>query len=136
MEDFLVDSLEQYLSTGELPEEFPSTKSNFIRQANQCALNSRGVLLREGRIVVRESEQWRIYEQFHDHSGRDATWQKNNDRFWWRGGWIYVSKRVAECVACAHKNEKIWPAFVPPLKPIPITPKIFWRVTPFFPAHC
>ena len=33
------------------------------------------------------------------------------------------------CVFLVHKkNSSVWPAALPPLKPIPVEPKIMWRV--------
>ena len=60
--------------------------------------------------------------------GRDITWQKINDRYYWRGGQAYVAQKVKECVACAYKNNTIWKAGLPPLKAIPVIPKPFWRL--------
>ena len=62
--------------------------------------------------------------------GRDGTWKKINARFYWRGGQKYVAKKVAECIACSYKNNAHWTACMPALKPIPVTPKLFWSV------HC
>jgi len=36
--------------------------------------------------------------------------------------------KTRECVVCGHKNNVFNAAPVPPLIPIPVTPKIFWRV--------
>ena len=36
--------------------------------------------------------------------------------------------KTKECVICAHKNHVFNKAPVPPLNPIPVTAKIFWRV--------
>ena len=36
--------------------------------------------------------------------------------------------KTRECVVCGHKNNVFNAATVPPLIPIPVTPKIFWRV--------
>ncbi len=52
-------------------------------------------------------------------------------RYYWLGCEKYVRQKTQECIHCAHKNNvKIWPAEIPPLQPIPVTPKAFWRV------HC
>ena len=58
----------------------------------------------------------------------DITWQKINERYYWRGGKDYVAKKVGECVACSYKLNTHWKAPVPPLKAIPVTPKLFWRI--------
>ena len=36
--------------------------------------------------------------------------------------------KTKECVVCGHKNNVFNKAPVPPLVPIPVTPKMFWRV--------
>ena len=36
--------------------------------------------------------------------------------------------KTKECVICAHKNNMFNTPPVPLLKPIPVQPKIFWRV--------
>ena len=36
--------------------------------------------------------------------------------------------KTKECVICGHKNNVFNKAVVPPLVPIPVTPKIMWRV--------
>ena len=48
--------------------------------------------------------------------------------YYWYGGEKYVRQRVRECIACSHKNNVFNSADVTPLRPIPVTPKIFWRV--------
>ena len=48
--------------------------------------------------------------------------------YYWYGGEKYVPMKTKECVICGHKNNIVNAAPVPPLKPIPVTPKIFWRV--------
>lgn len=49
-------------------------------------------------------------------------------RYYWYGGEKYVRMKTKECVICGHKNNIFNNASVPPLRPIPVTPKIFWRV--------
>ena len=36
--------------------------------------------------------------------------------------------KTSECVVCIHKNNAFNAALVPPLIPISVTPRIFWRV--------
>ena len=64
--------------------------------------------------------------------GRDITWQKINERYYWRGGQAYVAQKVKECVACAYKNNTIWKAGLPALTAIPVIPKPFWRLNLYF----
>ena len=49
-------------------------------------------------------------------------------RYYWYKGEKYVRMKTKECVICGHKNNVFNYAAVPPLRPIPVTPKIFWRV--------
>ena len=48
--------------------------------------------------------------------------------YYWYGGEKYVRMKTKECVVCGHKNNVFNKAAVPPLVPIPVTPKMFWRV--------
>ena len=49
-------------------------------------------------------------------------------RYYWYGGERYVREKTKECIICSHKNNVFNAAAVAPLRPIPVTPKIFWRV--------
>ena len=48
-------------------------------------------------------------------------------RYYWYGGERYVREKTKDCIICSHKNN-VFNAAVAPLRPIPATPKIFWRV--------
>ena len=39
-----------------------------------------------------------------------------------------MAKKVKSCLVCAQKECRGWGAIVTPLKPIKVTPQIFWRV--------
>ena len=80
MEEELYQNVKEYLHSNTLPVTFPSTKSNFIGLANRYALNANGELQRNGLPVVRENMQLQVYEQFHNHSGRIACWEKIRQR--------------------------------------------------------
>ena len=122
-------SIVRYLNTGRFPNVLSSTPSNFRREASKYTLEPNGQLLRGGKRVVRFSERESVFASMHaTHSGRDITWKKIKERFYWRGGQAYVAKKVSECVACAYKNNSLWKAGLPKLKAIPVTPKAFWRV--------
>ena len=76
MEDILYQDVKHYLQTGEIPNNVPSTRANFIAAAEKCTLNARGFLTRQNKPIVRMSEQEAIYEEFHDHSGRTACGER------------------------------------------------------------
>ena len=122
------NALRCYLKYGKFPKK-TSSKSNFKALAKKYKLNSKGNLTRENKIVVKKKDLGKLFDQFHKgHSGRDKTWAKINERFYFRGGYRWVSKKIKECVACGHKNALIWGCDKSPLRPIKIVPKPFWRV--------
>ena len=134
-------AIKAYLITGNLPTELPSTPSNFRREASHYEIGSGGILKREGKVVALYKDKLAMYNCYHathsgNHSkfannlilGRDITWQKISERYYWRGGQHYVAKKVKECVACAYKNNTLWKAGLPKLTAIPVIPKPFWRV--------
>ena len=49
-------------------------------------------------------------------------------RYYWRGGEKFVRAKVKECLICSHKNNVFNNPGITPLRPIPVTPKIFWRI--------
>ena len=63
-------AISAYLLHGELPEKFESTRSNFIRKARLFTVHG-GKLHRAGLPVVKFAQRRRIFDQFHDHRGRD-----------------------------------------------------------------
>ena len=99
--------IKNYLLDGVLPESFDSTASNFRREAANYALNEKAELFRDNKPVVKWGERQEIYEAFHNHQGRSRTWQLISERFYWRGGYQYVAKKVNDCVACGHKSNSI-----------------------------
>ena len=69
-----------------------------------------------------------VWEEIHGHSGINKSYEKFHARFWMNGGEKWIRQKCRECVHCAHKNNKIWPAETAPLKPIETVAKPFWRV--------
>ena len=71
-------SLKKYLEDGSFPANFPSTRSNFIREARKYKVNKKGVLLRnDGRIVVKKRERKSLFLEMHKHSGKIIVNKKN-----------------------------------------------------------
>ena len=64
------NDLVKYLKKGSFPSRFPSTKSNFVREAKKYKVNKKGVLLRGKLIVVKKSERKKIFNDMHHHSGK------------------------------------------------------------------
>ena len=123
-------AISRYLLHGELPGTFESTRSNFIRKAKLFTVHG-GKLHRHGLPVVQFAQRRMIFEQFHDHRGRDhgfateintfgdrlfkSPCELNNhdkcaqlvrERYFWPGGYKYISEKTKSCVACAYKKSK------------------------------
>lgn len=128
MNDELYNDVLRYVAHGILPATYPSTKSNFIALAGHYAVNAVGFLTREGRVVIRHSELDTLWSQYHDHTGMNTAWKRIKLRYYFSGGQKWVREKTRNCVACAHKNNTVWPADRAPLKPIPVVPKAMWRV--------
>ena len=60
-----------YLREGNFPKSFPSTKPNFIKKARKFTLGRNGILMRDGRPVVKYSQRSAIFKQFHQHRGNN-----------------------------------------------------------------
>ena len=81
MNDLLYDDVKEYLLHGIIPQNIPSSKSNFIATARKYQIDPKGHLTRQNKYVVRISEQEKLYQVFHaGHSGRTACWEKIRDR--------------------------------------------------------
>ena len=128
MEDSLYQNVLAYVAHGELPDDYPSTKSNFLSLCAHYTVNEKGYLCREGKVVVKESDLPRLWSEYHSHTGMNATWKRIRPKYYFNGGQKWVREMTRECVACAHKNDTVWPCERAPLIPIPVKPKAFWRV--------
>ena len=128
MNDERYEAMVQFLDTGTLPTNFPSTKSNFISNCNNFSLNNKKFLMKGKKFVLRQSEISSVWKELHQHSGRDKTYEKFKARFWFHGMSVWVRKKLKDCVPCSNKNNAEWPAHRAPLIPIPVEPKMWWRV--------
>ena len=75
MDDDLHADFVEYLKSAKLPSSFSSSKTNFIRDAKKYSLKD-GCLMREGKVVVRESERESLWEAYHcgpQHAGHYGT---------------------------------------------------------------
>ena len=80
MENRLYDDVFKFLNSGTLPNEFSSTKSNFIRTARKYKINKKGFLTRNGKPVISADNQAGAFLALHDHSGRTACWLRIRTR--------------------------------------------------------
>ena len=67
--------------------------------------NSKNVPIR--RVVDRIEDQMTIMEELHDesgHKGREGTYRRIADRYWWNGMFQQVKKYVQTCVPCQHRD--------------------------------
>ena len=128
MDHTLYEKVTNFLNNGTLPAEFPSTQSNFVAMCKKFSLNRKGRLVRDERIVLKDTEIEETFEQLHQHTGRNKTYKKFRERFWFPSMSVWVAEKVRQCVPCANKNNLQWPAVRSPLIPIPVEPKLWWRV--------
>ena len=54
-------SIKAYLANGTLPNNLPSTESNFRREANKYKLEANGELSREGKQVALYKDRMKIF---------------------------------------------------------------------------
>ena len=76
MNDQTYEDVKNFLQNGEVPQNVPSTRGNFLATAAKYEVNARGYLTRQNKPVVRMSEQEAIFKAFHDHAGRTACWER------------------------------------------------------------
>lgn len=62
------------------------------------------------------------------YSSRDKTWSLIKARYYFLGGKTWVANEIKNSFVHMQKDARGWDAVVMPLKVIPITPKIMWRV--------
>ena len=128
MDDKCYQDYVTFIEHGTLPDTYPSTKSNFIATSKKFTVNHKKFLQRNGKFVLKKSELNQVFSEIHQHSGRDKTYEKFRQRFWFHGMSVWVRNKVKDCVPCSNKNNKSWPAHVSPLTPIEVKPQVFWRV--------
>lgn len=80
MDDALYNQTIKYLETRDIPENVPSTRSNFIATAKKYKLNKKGFLTRNNKVVIQAKNQEQIWKAFHNHSGRSACWERIKKR--------------------------------------------------------
>jgi hypothetical protein len=80
MDDQKYEQTKNYISTGKIPENLPSTKSNFIATSKKYKLNKKGFLTRDNKVVIQAKNQEQIWKAFHNHSGRSACWERIKKR--------------------------------------------------------
>lgn len=68
MDDIKYNEIVCYLDTKTLPLVFSSNKRNFLRKCAKFSLNQKKHLLVEGRIVVRKSDEEKIFQNLHGKS--------------------------------------------------------------------
>ena len=95
-------------------------------------VNGLGYLERNGKLQVKKSERRNVFEMCHGkcHSGREKTWYKIRERFFWVGGEAYVRQAIKDCVNCRTNKtgQHFLEASLPPLKAIKVIPQPMYRI--------
>ena len=76
MERLLYEDLRAYRQYEELPEKFPSNKSNFKALASKFTVKD-GSLMRDGLRVLVDDELEAVWEEYHAGPMQTAHWCKN-----------------------------------------------------------
>jgi len=61
--------------------------------------------------------------------GRDKTYQKIAERFYWKTLWTDVQQHVQQCETCQTTNDAKFQKATAPLHPIPVKSKVWNQVT-------
>ena len=94
------------------PEKRTNAKSNFRRTAKPFHVVD-GILMYGKQEVLVKSRLASILHAYHDnptkggHFGRDKTYFKINERFYWHGMKAHIAKYVQKCKKCFAVNSKI-----------------------------
>ena len=80
MDEQKYNDMKDYIATGKIPKNLPSTRSNFIATSKKYKLNKKGFLTRDNKVVIQAKNQQQIWKAFHNHSGRIACWERIKKR--------------------------------------------------------
>lgn len=130
MDNSLYKKYVNYKKNKIYPKKYPSTKSNFKRAAKQMVFKN-NKLYKNEKIILKKSDKKRVWSEIHvkdGHSGINKTATKFKERYYMPGYFGWITDRVKKCITCARKGSCTWSEAVAPLIPIPVTPKVFWRV--------
>lgn len=111
--DGLWRALGEYLTTGQRPEGASAANFRKVRRMAAKHLLKDGKIMRrdaEGQhreVVLNQEEQENIFRQLHDnsgHKGRDETYLRVKQRFWWPTMERDVRRWVKECDECQKRS--------------------------------
>lgn len=106
----------------------PWQRQSFFKLLAHCSLalhNDTQVVLYKGKLIVTETQKQEVLLKCHAdamngaHLGRDKTYDKMKDRFWWKGMHRDVGAFTANCPQCLRVNPNVR-TMEPPLKPIKV----------------
>ena len=128
-------NVEHYVRNGVYPERVKTKgeKANFRRACRKFSVASGQFLYDKTRLVVaNREEQLQIIKDVHEglgedsrakamasHRGRDTTYQKVSDRFYWHNMVKMVDEYVKACGEC-QRHGKSLKKFAPELQSVPV----------------
>jgi len=104
----------KWLVTLRRPEEMNTKEfKRFKRQALKFLVRNRQLFRRQSknvpmrRVIDNENTQREIIKSLHDrsgHRGREGTYQRVSNRYWWPGLWDQISWHVKSCLRCQGRQ--------------------------------
>lgn len=139
MEDTKYNEMWNYLKYGKYPEGADKEKKRDIRKKCEPFLLENDELYHKpksgtgnmAKKVVLSTEKERIIQACHDnevsggHFGRDKTFSKISQKYYWKGMKDDVAKYISKCDKC-QKNSNKPPMQAPELHPVPV-PSGVWK---------
>lgn len=74
------------------------------------------------------------YCEIGGHLGRDKTWHKVCERFYWKTLWTDIKDYVMRCEVCQRTNDAKFQKSSAPLHPIPVKSKV-WNMVRNYIVH-
>ncbi|KAI6658817.1 Gag-pol fusion protein [Oopsacas minuta] len=134
MELLEYESISNFIPTDCYPSGYlKNQKRVFPRRASHYQLYN-GKLVKpsgnENLSVIKETELYDILKVIHDNSGHQCDFYTHNigkDRYYWPSMLKDITLYVQNCARCA-KNQPCLKKPTTPLQPLPVIPKIWFRV--------
>ena len=116
-------------------------KNNLRRACKNFAIIGENLMYKSSRLVIKPAEErQQIIRDIHggigddskskamaSHRGRDTTYQKISERFFWHNMFDDVSNFVNRCELC-HKQGKMEKSISPELQSVPVPPEVMKQI--------
>lgn len=127
-------NMARYLKTLDKPEGMSRTEvRRLIRDSSNYAVRGRKLWINASksypsRLVIDDKEDKAIIlRKLHNdvgHTGRETTYHRIANRYFWEGCWIDVDKYIRSCAACQHRSKQRLEETLYPQRAIPLFRRI------------